>query len=52
MSEKGQQTWARAMVTELDAMLVFADKKCDTLLAAKVEEVRIAVIERYLSAAD
>jgi len=40
---------AQAMATGIEEMLTFAEQQEDYLLAAKLEDVRIAIIERYMS---
>lgn len=40
---------AQAMATGIEEMLTFAEQQEDYLLAAKLEDVRIAIVERYIS---
>lgn len=40
---------AQAMATGIDEMLTFAEQQEDYLLAAKLEDVRLVIVERYMS---
>jgi hypothetical protein len=49
MPEMERLRRAQAMATGIDEMLAFAEQEEDYLLAAKLEDVRLTIVDRYLS---
>lgn len=49
MPEMERLRRVQAMARGIDEMLTFAEQEEDYLLAAKLEDVRLAIVDRYLS---
>lgn len=50
MSEMSRNSAANEMLVNIAAVMHFAEKQEDSLLAAKLEDVRFTIFDRYLLA--